>query len=173
MQGNEKLQIVELGCGCGIVGIVSAHNRTNCRVILTDLLEASGLAVRNAGSASLHGSSGISFQALDWEMDVPDLPSDGPIDVILASDCTYNPDSSPALVRTLTALAGQSPQATVIIAMKVRHSAEIIFFDLMQSAGFVNRSHYSVVLPGIEADNDKVDIYYFNLRRNDENDCSY
>ena len=134
-------------------------------------MDSSELAVRNASSASLNNSSTVSFQALDWEMDVPDLSSDGPLDAIIASDCTYNPDSCPALVQTLTALTLQSPKAIIIIAMKIRHSAELIFFKFMQSAGFVNLAKYCVVLPGTEEDDDKVDIYYFGSKHSNGNKC--
>ena len=131
---------------------------------MTDLGDSSKLADRNAKSASLKSSSVVSFRVLNWETSVPDLSSDGSIDAILVSDCTYNPDSSPALVRVLTALTLQSPKAMTIIAMKVRHSAELVFFDLMRSAGFIERAHHSLVLPGgAGEDGDKVDIYYFEL----------
>ena len=162
LRSKTMLQVLELGCGCGIVGIVLAHIRQNCRVILTDLQDASELANKNADAAVIPSSSSLGFHALDWGKEFTGFPSENHLDAILVSDCTYNPDSSPELVRTITSLAFQSPGMFIIVAMKVRHAAELIFFDLMRSAGFVEQHHHSIALPGSELSEDTVSIYFFH-----------
>jgi hypothetical protein len=56
--------------------------------------------------------------------------------------------ASPALVQTLKRLAIVSPEAVVAIAMKMRHSSEEIFFDLMSAAGFQQTTKLDFPLPG-------------------------
>ena len=138
-----------------------AYLRQNCKVILTDLQDASELAIKNANSAVISSSSSISFHALDWEKEVSRLPSDSFLDAIVVSDCTYNPDSSPALVRTIISLVTQSPGALIIVAMKIRHAAELVFFDLMRSKGFVEQNHHSITLPGNQLGEETVNIHFF------------
>jgi hypothetical protein len=86
--------------------------------------------------------------------------------MVLLSDCTYNADSSPALVRTLAALAGTAPALVVLVAMKVRHESEAVFFTLMGTAGFVVRRKTVLRLPMLEEEEEgmeeeRVDVYVF------------
>lgn len=55
---------------------------------------------------------------------------------------------SPALVQTLRRLCKVSPQARIAIAMKMRHSSEEVFFDLMAEAGFTKIKTLEYPLPG-------------------------
>jgi hypothetical protein len=55
---------------------------------------------------------------------------------------------SPALVDTLCRLAKLSPKVKVAIAMKMRHSSEEVFFDLMAAAGFEETAKFDYPLPG-------------------------
>ena len=131
---------------------------------MTDLQEASELAIKNANAAVIPSSSSLDFHALDWEKEFTGFSSENHLDAILVSDCTYNPDSSPELVRTITSFAFRSPGVIIIVAMKVRHAAELIFFDLMQSAGFVEHHHHSIALPGSELSGETASIYFFHWR---------
>jgi hypothetical protein len=135
--GKSNLQVVELGAGCGIVGIALATMLANCEVLLTDLPEVSEIVTRNINEASPKSSASIKFQTLDWEDPTPNL-TQGPIDLILVSDCTYNADSLPALVSILDRLVRGSPGAMALVALKRRHESEAVFFDLMRGAGFVS-----------------------------------
>lgn len=90
------LQVLELGTGCGIVGISLAHTISNANVLLTDLSEAREIVQHNIDQAHLANGSSIKFQELNWDDDLPtDVTS--PLDLVLAADCTYNPDSRSAL----------------------------------------------------------------------------
>lgn len=168
LRSKTSLQVLELGCGCGIVGIVLAHIRQNCRVILTDLQDASGLAMKNARSAIIPSSSSLVFHPLNWDKEFDGLPSHNPLDAILVSDCTYNPDTSPGLVRTIRLLTIQSPGTIIIVAMKVRHAAELIFFDLMRAAGFIEQYRHNIALPGSEIGEETASIHFFRWRQREQ-----
>ena len=125
------LNVIELGCGVGILGLglAAALYRRNSslwrpeepsqspsHILLTDLPDAEQIAVRNIasekqGKLSLPGrkpSVTAKFESLDWE--------DGKVgkfgpeaearswDVIIISDCTYNVDMLSALVGCISAL---------------------------------------------------------------------
>ncbi|EKG14787.1 Nicotinamide N-methyltransferase putative [Macrophomina phaseolina MS6] len=161
----KKLHVLELGTGCGIVGISLAQIVPDCEVTLTDLPEAREIAQRNIDAMNPAMSSRATFVPLDWDQPLPKPVSERHYDLIIVSDCTYNPDSSPALVTTLKALTTRSPKAIIVLAMKVRHESEAIFFDLMKKDGFVQATTTCQPLPCDEADLDlpgKVDIYIFH-----------
>jgi len=56
-------------------------------------------------------------------------------------------NSIPDLVKTLSALAAVSPVVRVLVSLKRRHLSEVIFFDLLDSAGFMEEYHTSIELP--------------------------
>src|ERR1700712_2982062 len=146
----QKLSILELGCGCGLVGLSLAQLMPNCKVLLTDLPEAQTIARRNISAMMPAPKSSAIFNCLQWEdkqLKEPFLSTR--FDIIIVSDCTYNPDSSPALVSTLVTIATSSPGAVVLIAMKVRHESEECFFSLMKDAGFSMQKHTLVPLPSV------------------------
>ncbi len=160
----KKLNVIELGCGCGIVGIGLAQTVPDCEIVLTDLPEAEETVRRNIASMNPAMSSTVSFQGLDWDKPLPAKVRDRPFDMVLVGDCTYNSDSSPALVRTLAALVKRSPKAIIVVAMKVRHESESIFFDCMQDAALVIESRVMLPLPRNEEWSDAsehVDLYVF------------
>ncbi|OCL06255.1 S-adenosyl-L-methionine-dependent methyltransferase [Glonium stellatum] len=158
----KRLKVLELGSGCGIVGIGLAQTIPDCEVVLTDLPEAEEIAMKNINGMNAAMSSDISFHTLDWDDPLPRLIKDRLFDIILVADCTYNPDSSPALVRTLAALVKWSSKAIVVVAMKVRHSSEAVFFDLMSESGFIIRSRTILPIPGDEKTaHEKIDVYVF------------
>ncbi|KAH3955052.1 hypothetical protein HBI56_038970 [Parastagonospora nodorum] len=145
-----QCQILELGTGCGMVGITIAQLLPGAEVRLTDLPEAQEIVKRNIHQARPAEGSSLEFQTLDWDAELPlDLQRPtSPMDLVIAADCTYNSDSSPALVETLSRLAKVSPKVLVAIAMKMRHPSEEIFFDLMAAAGFQPTARLDYPLPG-------------------------
>lgn len=143
----------------------------NCDVLLTDLPEAEEIITRNIDASSPSTSSSISFCVLDWEEAIPKSIEDRQFDLILVSDCTYNSDSIPALVKTLSALVERSPNAVIVLAMKPRHSSEPIFFDLMSGTGLNISGHTTTCLPVMQQSDDEerldtVHIYVFEERGN-------
>lgn len=161
-KANERVKVLELGSGCGIVGIGLTQLLSNCEVVLTDLPEAAEIAQRNVEVAN---SSSVRFEVVDWDEALPASVGQHPFDVVLVADCTYNPDSSPSLVRTLAAVAGRSPDTVVVVAMKVRHASEAVFFDLMGQAGFAVRETLSQPLPTeASSEEEHVDMFVFQIR---------
>ncbi|KZF24756.1 hypothetical protein L228DRAFT_103706 [Xylona heveae TC161] len=171
LAGRRKINVIELGSGCGVVGIGLAHVLSNCEVLLTDLPEAEEIMTTNLSCLSPKVHSRVSFKVLDWEENLPSPCTTKRFDLILVADCTYNPDSTPALVKTLSALVAASPSAVIVVAMKVRHQSEAIFFTLMESAGFAQSGHYAIPLPREaslddyeEEELEKADLFTFQSR---------
>jgi ubiquinone/menaquinone biosynthesis C-methylase UbiE len=142
------LNVIELGCGCGIDGIFLAQSIPDCDVLLTDLPEVDELVEKNIKLARPHISSRIRFAALDWEAPLPPAVQSKAFDVIVAAECIYNTDSIPPLVDTLARLIKRSPRAIIIVATKVRHSSESMFYDLCTKRGLVQGGKISLPLPG-------------------------
>lgn len=74
------------------VGITMARLRRNAKVILSDLAEAREIVLKNLAQAQ---QGNVSFTELDWEVNMEHtIPkSDTNVDLVIATDCTYNPDS--------------------------------------------------------------------------------
>ena len=144
---SRSLNVLELGSGVGIVGIGCAQLMPFSNVLLTDLPEAMDILEYNISRAQPAESSALSSAVLDWGVDLPATFAKQPYDLLLVSDCTYNPDRIPALVHTLFALTSLSETTDILISMKVRHPSEALFFDLMSDTGFVIVEKVTLVLP--------------------------
>lgn len=148
MAASGSPKVLELGSGCGIVGLQIAHLCPSSEVLLTDLHEAMGILDYNVKKSGLLSRRGkVATTVLDWDAALPDEMSRAKYDLVIVSDCTYNSDSIPALVQTLTAIVSSSPAALIVISMKVRHDSEAIFFDLMAEAGLGEIEHSTIPLP--------------------------
>ncbi|PGH10360.1 hypothetical protein GX51_00117 [Blastomyces parvus] len=163
---DTPLRVIELGTGCGIVGIAIAQIVPHCSVLLTDLEEVRDIISRNLEFATLARLSSARFQVLDWDESVPEEIAQHGYDLIVVSDCTYNADSLPALVQMLTALVQISPSAIVLVALKKRHDSEEAFFDFMKNAGFEIDSRAVAPLPNLDSENESVDIELYAFRKN-------
>ena len=154
-QSDLSLSIVELGTGCGMVGLAYG-TRSNCRVILTDVdHDALEYASRNCIQAEVSYNNASSTRVLDWSKPV-ELELDRPIDFLIVSECIYNPDSICDLVRTISSLVQQSsglkkmgnevrsPRPQIVVSTKVRHPSEAAFFDLMRVSKFEQKQHISI-----------------------------
>ncbi|KAL7919341.1 putative methyltransferase domain-containing protein [Trichoderma austrokoningii] len=143
--GPKPINVLELGCGVGILGgglsAVLPRMRPppsrRCTFLMTDLEEAESrarsnmsrlLQVRKAKSSSSCSPVKLLYENLDWEDGRkgefgPETQSHR-WDLIMLSDCTYNVDMLPALVETLSALhasnmthaaAGEQPRSTKVL----------------------------------------------------------
>lgn len=158
---SPDLQIIELGAGCGIVGItLSQHLPIISQVLLTDLPEASSILDHNLSSL-LKPSKGISHQVLDWSSPLPSNVTATNWDLVLVADCTYNPDVVPDLVITLGKIADVNEDAVVCLAMKVRHDSEKIFFELMRKRSFGVLEKCTLPLPMLAGEDQEIDIFLF------------
>lgn len=167
---DNTLQVVELGSGCGIVGIALAELLPRCSILLTDLSEVNDIVTRNMAVARPAPRSALDFRTLDWDEQPPDELRTAGIDLILVSDCTYNADSLPSLIHVLDSLVQTSPTALVLVALKRRHDSEAIFFDLMQDARFAILYQDIVPLPsfGFEEDENVENIEIYAFGRDDK-----
>ncbi|KUI53486.1 hypothetical protein VP1G_00997 [Cytospora mali] len=128
---EKPLNVIELGCGVGILGLglaAALHRRTSAlwnpeepsqspsNILLTDLMDAEDVAARNITSekntrGSVPGGKPnvkTEFESLDWEDGKTGIF--GPMakarswNLIIISDCTYNVDMLSALVGTISEL---------------------------------------------------------------------
>ena len=173
--------MLELGSGCGIAGIGLAQLYQNCNVLLTDLPEAMGVLESNIAQAQVAAGSNLSQAILNWDDNLPIDVTKEKYHLFLVSDCTYNSDSIPALIRTLRALIKISPRASIVVSMKVRHSSEVIFFDMMKDVDFQIVGEARMPLPdshrnGVGQELENVEIYTFrsvqSLEQNPTSPCS-
>lgn len=166
MNSPNKITVLELGSGCGVAGIAVAQLRPGCQVYLTDLAEAMDVLKSNIVKSVPAEGAGISQVILDWEEDLPVEIRSANFDLILVSDCTYNSDYVPALVRTLSAIADISPNILILISLKFRHPSEVILFELLSAARFSESCHVSIALPNRVRDTtshaqESVEVYQY------------
>lgn len=189
---SRPISIMELGCGVGTLGLglatalharlsnfVSEGNVSPSNILLTDLSGAERLAKANISlfENATQRSGGdpsvaLDFESLDWE-DGKDGTFGPKVDrtiwdLIVVSDCTYNTDTLPALVETMSALANKTTKDTndekqmkIMLATKPRHSSETAFFDLMGQAGWEILETAKQRLPHLGKEDEAVEIYLF------------
>ena len=147
MNTSASLTAIELGSGCGIAGIAFAQLWPRCRIYLTDLADAMNVLESNIAKAAPALETEIHHATLDWEVDLPLEFRNVIFDLVLVSECIYNSDTIPALVKILAAIADASPNVLVLISTKRRHSSELMLFELLSTAGFFELNHISLILP--------------------------
>ena len=147
-----RLRVLELGAGCGIVGIAFAQ-LVKCDILLTDLEDAQEVLASNIRCASPLAGSTIQSEVLNWASSLEDS-SNFNYDLILVSDCIYNPDSSLDLVEILRQLATRTPDTLILVGYKRRHEADTIFFERMQETNFDIVENVDISLPHIVTDHD-------------------
>lgn len=127
---ERSLNVIELGCGVGILGIglaaalcrrVSSSwdpgnpTQSPSRILLTDLSDAEEVAMANIANERVRQavptdkpSIDIDFECLDWDEGKGGVfgckAQASSWDLIIISDCTYNVDMLAALVRTISEL---------------------------------------------------------------------
>ena len=144
-----RLNVIELGCGCGTVGISLAQSIPDSDVLLTDLSEVADLVEANLALMRPAIASRIRFEPLDWlQQPLPGKFQSRTNDLIVVSECTYNVDTLEALVGTLVSLVVRSPKAVIVVCTKTRHDSEAAFFSLMKNAGLVGEGSMRMHLPG-------------------------
>eukprot|EP00756_Hemistasia_phaeocysticola_P064022 Hpha_TRINITY_DN7477_c0_g1::TRINITY_DN7477_c0_g1_i2::g.95889::m.95889 len=115
----EGAQVVELGSGCGLGGLVAAACGARS-VALTDLPEALPLLRRNlrANSFVLWGCN-VSVKPYTWGS--PDLPVDS-VDLILAADLVYRDEHAALLVSTIGVITQANPKARAVFSQCTAHN---------------------------------------------------
>ena len=168
----KRLNVLELGSGCGIAGIAFAQLWPQCQVFLTDLAEAMDILESNIAKSTPAVEAELNHVILDWEEELPIEIRNVTFDLVLVSDCTYNPDSTPSLVKTLSAISDMSSNVLIMISLKLRHPSEVVLFELLSGAGFSELSHTSFLLPNqdqlrTDQEQERVDVYEYQQLGND------
>ncbi|TGO46350.1 hypothetical protein BOTNAR_0594g00010 [Botryotinia narcissicola] len=164
---QQDINILELGAGCGIVGITLAKvfsDRIN-NILLTDLPEASEILEKNLSAMTPDSDVSLcnscSHQVLDWSAPLPRDVRGERWELVVVADCTYNPDVVPDLVLTLTRVRDGNPGTLVLLAMKVRHDSEMVFFELMEEEGFRIVEKCKVPLGMVGEEGQEIEIFVF------------
>lgn len=150
-KGTGVVRVLELGAGCGTAGIALSQI-LDCHTILTDLEDAMNILDTNIKHAAPVCRSPASASVLDWGTEVgQDFKRT--YDLILVSDCIYNPDSSVQLVQTLLQITRAS-EALIVVGFKRRHSGDDVFFEHMSQSNFEVLETRDVVLPHLASGSD-------------------
>ena len=167
LSSRSPLNVLELGSGCGIVGIALAH-LFPCNVTLTDLPDALVMLQANISLATPMNGSRVQTLPLDWFDEAPSFLPNERLDLIVMADCTYNSDTIPSLVHTIFALCQEHPEALIVVSLKRRHASEAVFFELMSDAGLAQVDHLRLpslckAYPRKENDMGLLEIYTYRL----------
>ncbi|ESZ97481.1 hypothetical protein SBOR_2170 [Sclerotinia borealis F-4128] len=164
---QQDINILELGAGCGIVGITLAtlfSNRIN-KILLTDLPEASEILEKNITTMASQSDTSLccscSHQVLDWSEPLPEGVRGERWELVVVADCTYNPDVVPDLVHTLKRVREGNKGALILLAMKVRHDSEMVFFEFMEKEEFVVVERCKVPLGMVGEEGEEIEIFVF------------
>ncbi|KAJ8069952.1 hypothetical protein OCU04_000358 [Sclerotinia nivalis] len=164
---QQDINILELGAGCGIVGITLAKlfsDKIN-KILLTDLPEASEILEKNisimASKPDTSRCCSCSHQVLDWSTPLPEDVRGERWELVAVADCTYNPDVVPDLVQTLTKLRDGNKGMLILLAMKVRHDSEMVFFEFMEKEGFGIVERCKVPLKMVGEEGQEIEIFVF------------
>lgn len=120
-------RVLELGCGCGLVGIVAAVLGA-ASVVLTDLEPNLAIARRNACENEVD----VSFTVLDWREDASNNHHHLSCDVIVASDVVYKA----SLVAPLVSVIREIPHSSLLLANETRSRSQRQFGRVLQSCDF-------------------------------------
>ncbi|KAF7879082.1 hypothetical protein EAF04_000282 [Stromatinia cepivora] len=164
---QQDINILELGAGCGIVGITLAKlfsDKIN-KILLTDLPEASEILEKNISTLASKSDASLccscSHQVLDWSTPLPEDVRNERWELVVVADCTYNPDVVPDLVQTLTKLRDGNKGMLILLAMKVRHDSEMVFFELMEKGEFRVVERCKVPLKMVGEEGQEIEIFVF------------
>ncbi|KIN02160.1 hypothetical protein OIDMADRAFT_41331 [Oidiodendron maius Zn] len=156
-----NLNVLELGTGCGIVGITLSIFYPNAtQILLTDLPEASEIITHNLSLLSSSRGASVTHEVLDWSSPLPPRVGNINWDIVLVADCTYNPDVVPDLVSTLRSVArGGKKDVLVLLAMKIRHEDEMVCFDLLEQSGFMVKEKAVLPLLMLAGEPEQIEIF--------------
>ncbi|PHH74282.1 hypothetical protein CDD80_3182 [Ophiocordyceps camponoti-rufipedis] len=175
--GSGPVNLLELGCGVGILGagLCALRPGFTGTILMTDLDEAESRARANMGllgNTRPDGGRSLLYESLDWEEGrhgrFGPLVRSQKWDVFMLSDCTYNTDTLPALVATLSALhdhnaawSGRGFVSRTWVATKTRHESERAVLGLLADDGWQTVATTTLPLPVLGGQEQAIDLYLF------------
>ncbi|CAL4236535.1 unnamed protein product, partial [Meganyctiphanes norvegica] len=115
--------VLEIGAGTALPGIVAA--KCGARVILSDsgqLPKCLRICQASREANGLSGSTNITVTGLTWGLFTPELLHIGPLDIILGSDCFYDPSVFEDILVTVSYLLESNPRAQFVCSYQERAS---------------------------------------------------
>ncbi|GAB0133997.1 hypothetical protein EsDP_00002384 [Epichloe bromicola] len=181
---SNGVNVLELGCGVGILGLglsaVFPKGAGDCTILMTDCHDAKCRARSNMGllhqqrSGSNLGYAQVMYENLKWDNGrqgrFGSKAQDRRWDLIMLSDCTYNVDSIPDLVGTLSAVHrlnkdfdpdDETFSTRVFLATKPRHDDELVLFEMMAAEDWTIADKLVLSLPVLGRESEKVEMYLF------------
>lgn len=149
---------VELGAGCGLVGLAIAHGYSSSPIYITDQEPMFPLMETNIRLNNL--SSVVKAAVLNWGQPLPSgIPSYPAI--VLAADCVYFEPAFPLLISTLQELLG--PESVCFFCFKRRRRADLRFLKLARKAFEIDEIRHD---PDVEASRrENLFLYSIRLKR--------
>ncbi|WVQ86031.1 hypothetical protein IAT38_008199 [Cryptococcus sp. DSM 104549] len=126
-------EVIELGSGTGLVGIVAAMLEPTASVWVTDQEMLLDLMAVNADlNLAGTGQANIHVAELNWGEPLPEALPVEETTLILAADCVYFEPAFPLLVKTLCDLAPVGKDIEILFCWKKRRKADKRFFALLK-----------------------------------------
>lgn len=127
-------RVLELGAGLGLVGISLAKLLPSAYIVLTD--KSDRLRILQHNIATNHSTAHVA--SYDWEHEHSTI-HDQHWDVVLVSDCIWEPSLHPLLLQALDRVMKQD--TILLMAYELRDAAvEKGFFDSLRESGYTWRS---------------------------------
>ncbi|KAK9368133.1 putative methyltransferase-domain-containing protein [Lipomyces kononenkoae] len=132
---SKKMNILELGSGCGTVGLTLSRLFRQSYVVLTDLDSARSVCERNIALNCSTTNGRIEFSTFNWDSSKNTEAENAKVfeaqwDLVIACDCTYNVDSFDILTDVLLKIVSQ--RTKLLLVHKERHGSEARVFDLLK-----------------------------------------
>eukprot|EP00929_Paragymnodinium_shiwhaense_P081675 TRINITY_DN42803_c0_g2_i1.p1 TRINITY_DN42803_c0_g2~~TRINITY_DN42803_c0_g2_i1.p1 ORF type:complete len:391 (+),score=63.50 TRINITY_DN42803_c0_g2_i1:122-1174(+) len=112
LQERQQLRVVEIGAGCGLLGLALA--RLGCQVVLTEQpsalanLKANAMAQMSSPKYEKSGGGQVTVKRLSWgdAKDIAKVCRKGPFDLIVATDVVFTEGLVDPLLQSIQALFG-------------------------------------------------------------------
>jgi len=148
-------RVIELGSGCGLVGIGIKTLAQSAHVVLTDRAPLLPLLRHNVRLNDLAEDPHFLVRELDWGENSTEFAE--PFDYIVATDVVYDEKLFESLIKTILALSRND--TTLLLAYKKRDKSEGLFFDQ------ISKYFTSTTLHRVRSKETKSDIIIFKMQR--------
>ena len=138
--------VLEIGAGTALPGIVAAKCGAN--VVLSDCGQLRKCLQNCQISCETNGVNSVPIIGLTWGLFTPELLNLDPVEIILGSDCFYDPAVFEDILVTVSYLLEQNPRAQFICSYQERASD----WSLEHLMNKWNLSCTSIALSSFDAD---------------------